>query len=700
MQQEFEFYKGQNDHLLKYYSGNNKYDLEYIRNCFNIKVVTTNYDGYDNYGRATLKECIDYVRQLDEVSVDIETTKKFGGAVSSQEGLDPYTTEIVMFQVGDLNTQFVIDTRFVDIQELVELLPSKLVIGQNLKFEYKHILHNYGVRLERLYDTMIAESLLYIGHGLNVGLKHLNQRYLNIKVDKSVRMGFLTIKKRQYYDKEISYGAEDILYPILIKELQLDAAKIKDLKKCLDLEFNFIPVLGDMEYKGLGFDSKQWMELYHKNKIVFKDYEKRLDKWVVDRHLTPFINSQYDMFEPDKEIECTINWGSSTQVVELFKLLKICPIEKSKSTGKMAYTVEAKVVKNSFNGINKKASDSNKELISIYLKYKELEQSCTTFGELFLKNVNPITKRLHSNYKQIINTGRVSSSGPNLQNIPGSKEYRKCFNCGDTQVIINADYSGQESVVLANQSMDQNMIDFYLKGSGDLHTHVAQSMFRIINNDPDLVIPPKELPDGSDNPEFTSDHNAQRSAAKAINFKLAYGGSAFTLKDDFKVDEDTAQEFIDTYFDAFPGLRSFFAESKKIALKDGYIHIDKVVNRKFFFKDIDKLPIYKEEKDWKNFFSLKGKYERASVNYRIQGTAGSITKLAGTLFRRWILDNKLENYVFITNIIHDEINVESTIFHSKLAAKALEKCMEDAGKPWCTVVPLSAGAVISTYWTH
>lgn len=212
-------------------------------------------------------------------------------------------------------------------------------------------------------------------------------------------------------------------------------------------------------------------------------------------------------------------------------------------------------------------------------------------------------------------------------------------------------------------------------------------MFRIIDNDPELVVTKKSHPE-------------KRQAAKAINFKLAYGGSAYTLKDDFKVDEETAQDFIDTYFDAFPGLRNFFKSSKRKSMRDGFIEIDPITKRKYFFKDIKNLRVYKQNKNWKEYFYLKGKYERAAVNYKIQGTAGSITKQAGVLFRNWILENNLSGKVDITNIIHDEINVESIKEYSEIAAKALEQCMETAGKPWCKTVPLKAEAKITSYWTH
>ena len=360
---------------------------------------------------STIEDCYNYLKDKKVISIDIETTRKYNKYID--EGLDPYTSKIVMLQIGDLNKQFVIDYRYTNISKLLSILTDKNIIkvGHNLKFEYKHIFHNEKVRINNLYDTMIVEQILYNGYGKRNGLKDLNKRYLNIEVDKSTRLEFLNIEDKEFTLKQIEYGAQDILYPLLIREKQLLEIENKNLSRCIDLEMLFLEVLGDIEYKGINFDKDIWLNTYNQNYQKYLSAKEELDKFIIDNYSdTNFIDRQLDLFST--EIKCNIKWTSSKQVIEFFKYLNICPKEVSKTTNKLSYTVNAKVVNSSLNTINKDISEELKDLIKKYLKFKELEQTCTTFGKDFLKYINPISKRLHSNYRQILNTGRISSSGP------------------------------------------------------------------------------------------------------------------------------------------------------------------------------------------------------------------------------------------------------------------------------------------------
>jgi DNA polymerase I-like protein with 3'-5' exonuclease and polymerase domains len=140
-------------------------------------------------------------------------------------------------------------------------------------------------------------------------------------------------------------------------------------------------------------------------------------------------------------------------------------------------------------------------------------------------------------------------------------------------------------------------------------------------------------------------------------------------------------------FSSFPELKSYFNKVQRETKKQGYILIDPITGRKNWFHK----PKGNKE---------QGSIDRAALNFPIQGRAGSITKFAGILFRRWILDNKLEDVISITNLVHDEINVEAREDYSELTATNLERCMVEAGKKWCKTVPLKADAVITNWWTH
>ena len=635
---------------------------------------------------STIEECYTYLKDKKIISLDIETTRKYGGNLSKEEGLDPYLSEIVMFQIGDKERQYIIDYRYIDITPLLPLLedPKITKIGQNIKFEYKHILHSNNIRLNNLYDTMIAEQILFNGLNVKANLETLNLKYLNKQVDKTIRLDFLTIGDNPFTYKQITYGAEDILYPILIREQQLLDIDIKKINNCISLEMLFIPVLGDIEYKGMHFDQEKWKETYKENTIKSKKVKDELDRFVLQHYPdTNFIEQQLDLFST--EIKCSINWSSPKQTIDFFRYLNICPQEVSKTTKKLSYTVNANVLKASLNTLNKDIIDEFKWLIKTYLLYKETEQSCTTFGIEFFKYVNPITGRLHSNYRQILNTGRISSSNPNLQNIPASENedypkgdsrrypFRRAFTAPKGYKIVNADYSGQEQIILANKSQDKDLIYFYEQDLGDMHTFVASKIF------PELK--------GLSLNDIKKYHSDKRQIAKSAGFAINYGGNGHTIAKNLGISSKQGDEVYNAYFNAFPGLKNYFNKIKKETLRNGYILIDPITNRKNWF--------YKPKTS-----KEVGKIERAALNYPIQGEAGGITKFAPILFRNWILKHNLSDKISITNIVHDEINVECHHDYTELASKNLEFCMKKAGEKWCKIIPLEAKAVITDFWTH
>jgi len=592
---------------------------------------------------STLQQCYDYCKTKKVLSIDIETTRKFN-KYGDKEGLSPYLSKIVMFQIGDNERQYVIDHRIVDITLLLPLLTSESIIkvGHNIKFEYTHILHNYNCRLNNVYDTQICDQIMFNGYDLEFNLAALNYRYLDKIVDKSTRLNFLTIGSRAFSSIEIKYGAEDVLHPMLIREQQLKRLESENLTSCFNLEMEFLPVLGDIEYKGINFNPEKWMDNYDANLAKLVVAEKELNEIVINGYFnTDFVDKQLNLFSA--EFQCSIQWTSSKQVIGFFKHLGICPKEVSKTTKRLSYTVNAKVIKASLFTMNKDVSEDIKVLIHKYISFKELGQSCTTFGKMFLNHINPITGRIHSSYWQILNTGRISSSNPNLQNIPANDGFRRCFDVPEGWKIINSDYAGQETVILANESMEENIINLINTG-GDMHCFVTKSL------NPEL----KDLSDD----EIKKHHKDKRQISKAAGFAINYGGNGFTISKNLGISAAEGDAAYEAYFKAFPQLKRFFNKTIKESMGKGFIEIDKLTHRKFYFQGLEYMDKLKEKKNWKLYNSLKGKYERACVNYIIQGAAGSVTKLAAVYYRRWILENKLEDSVFITNLIHDELNVE------------------------------------------
>ena len=706
----------------------------------------------DYKNKATLQECFDYCFKKEILGIDIETTRLYKqGTYDESEykaGLDPYLSKICMLQIGDIENQYVIDTRVIDISLLIPIFKTNILfVGHYLKFEYIHLKHNYNIVLENIYDTMLSDQVIFNGlgkskdnpEGLRFSLEALCDRYLGIKkqdnnlfnqdeddetIDKSTRLGFINIGDRDFTEKEIEYGAKDIEYPLLIKSLQEQNSYFP--KECLSLEFEFEKVLGDIELKGINFDKEKWINTYNEKLPI---YEFRLKK------LNTFIEQNYKNFctIPDlfnTEQNCDILWSSPDQVIQFLRFLNICPKEKSKQTKKMEWTCGAKSVLKLLprnlkelyeKDIDIDITDINTFLLN-YLLWNKSKQCCTTFGEEWLKNIHPITKRVHTSYTQILNTGRISSRNPNLQNLPADESYRQCFIQSIGNKFLNCDFSSQESRVLAEVSGDKKMLDFFNNGhpihKTDFHSFTGTNMFSLLRNDPDLIINKKDFPE-------------ERQIAKTISFKVAYGGSAYTLKDDFGTSEEEAQLFIDNFLNAFPDLKSYFKNCEENVLKTGYIIIDKTTNRRWFSPDFDKLEkinkeiwsyfpdnyrkLSKEQREkvkkevylknphvkdmWSLYFTIQSSLKRTSLNYPIQGLAGSQTKKSAVLFRKYCIENNLQDKLFLVNLIHDECSAEVNENFAEKGLQILKSKMIEGAQFFCEKVKMDAEGNINTNWS-
>jgi DNA polymerase-1 len=395
--------------------------------------------------------------------------------------------------------------------------------------------------------------------------------------------------------------------------------------------------------------------------------------------------------------------------------LGVDTLVKDKVTGKMKDSVDKKVL----------ASQKGKNpIIATYIEYTEHQKTVSTYGENWFEYINPVTRRIHSNYQQIMNTGRLSSGQrgdkkknlpqlPNMQNIPSDKRTRSCFQAREGYDLIVSDYSGQEQIVLANKSLDPDLLYFYSQGLGDMHSFVASKIFPELNGLP--------LDDIKNN------HKQKRQIAKGAGFAINYGGTGITIAQNLNVSMEKGEEVYQAYFKAFPGLADYFKEEKQKALKLGYIEFNGVSNRKCFipyFDDFRRLhgeiydtdgfwEDYKQEKNKnsekfreyykpkvREYFVKKGDIERMSLNYPIQGSSADITKLAGIYFFRYLIENNLLFKVYMSNVVHDEWIVECPEDMSETIKSKLKSCMEDAGDVFCKTIKLKADPVITKFWEH
>lgn len=436
-----------------------------------------------------LQQCIDYISTLETISVDTETT-----------GFNPYTCKLLSLQVGDKNIQYVIDCSKVNILPLKETLETKLCLLANAKFDWRFLYHS-GIDIKFIYDVFLAECVLFTGYNFNdrnkpnfigTSLEALALKYCNAQLDKSIRS---RINIEGFTERVIQYAADDIVYLEDIREAQLKEINKLQLDKVLDLENKVVRVFSMMEYQGIFVNRTKWVDVATKIKEINIQLEKDLDDIIViesknNIKLSKYTQVQADLFSDDIR-RTIINWASPKQKTTILNKLGI----------NISSVAEKELQK------NKHKHPIIKKLLELS-KFNKLESS---FGINFLKFINPITKRVHSNIWQILSTGRISMSEPNLQQIPAHSELgqviKACFIPKEGYKFVSADYSGMELRIIAEYSQDPTWVNVF-KNNEDLHSVLCAMTFDIPIEDVKLPFP--EKPDIS-----------YRFLQKTINFMLA-----------------------------------------------------------------------------------------------------------------------------------------------------------------------------------
>ena len=412
--------------------------------------------GWEIAKSISIKEALDMLFKEPILGFDTET-----------RGLNCFTDKILSSQFGTPKFQILFDHETVDIQLLKPLLESDILfVGQNLKFDIRY-LYYYGIVPKNVYDTWLAEILITNGLKYNGRtLKDLAFNYLGVTLDKTVRGEIIY---NGLNEATVNYALRDVEFILPIREKQMLIIRQFNLEVALNLENSFVKVLAYIEHCGIKLDTTKWMAKYERNKKDLIAAEKGLNQYLADNGFKEYFDAQLNLFSDEKI--CLMNWNSSTQVVPFFNKLGINTTEFKK--GEEHETVNAKVL------------DKQKKefpFIVDYLKYKELFKECSTYGESWLTFSEASTGRIHTNFTQLMDTTRISSGDkkrglPNMCNLPSDAETRSCFISEPGQVMIDADYSGQETVVLANLSQDRGMIEFFRNGFGDQHSFVASKMF-------------------------------------------------------------------------------------------------------------------------------------------------------------------------------------------------------------------------------
>lgn len=513
--------------------------------------------------------------------------------------------------------------------------PNIELIGQNLKFDFA-ILREQGLPIERpVYDTML-ESYVFNSTATRHDMDSLAQYYLQYKPIAYEEVTGKGAKQINFADVEIetalTYSAEDAditlrlhnhLWPLLDNE-----SKLKTLYQTI--EAPLMPVLGRMEETGVKVDPNL---LHAQSKEIAKTIQ----------HLEEQV---YIMAGTD------FNLGSPKQLQEvLYEKLKL-PILAKTPTGQPS-TAE--------NVLQELSHDF--ELPRLILEYRSLSKLKSTYTDKLPEQINPKTGRIHTSYHQAVTaTGRLSSTDPNLQNIPVRTEegrrIRKAFIAESGYQILAADYSQIELRIMAHLSEDTGLLSAF-HANQDIHRATASEIFGV----------PLDA--------VSSD---QRRKAKAINFGLIYGMSAFGLAKQIDSEREVAAEYMDIYFKRYPGVKVYMETTREKASKQGFV--ETLFGRRLYLPDIRSKQVMK-----------KRAAERAAINAPMQGTAADIIKRAMISLDAWQKTN--DNRVRMIMQVHDELVFEVRDDFVNEAKKMIADYMEHAAD---LAVPLLVGIGIGANW--
>ena len=561
-------------------------------NLATLHTLNCNYQLVDNEEK--LSQLLQNIVTQSVLSLDTETTST-----------DPIRAELVgmSFSYAENQAFYVpvpadrseaqkIVDRFRPVFENREIMK----VGQNIKYDML-VLANYGVQLQGpLFDTMVAHYVLQ--PELRHNMDYLAEIYLNYQTihieeligPKGKNQGNMRdLPPASVYE----YACEDADVTLKLKnklEKELDENNVRKLFE--EIEMPLIPVLAYMERNGGRIDTEALKEPSRHFTLRMKQIEEEV----------------YQLAGTE------FNIASPKQVGEvLFDRLKI--VEKAKKTKTGQYVTSEEVLE-SLRGKH--------EVVGKILEHRGLKKLLGTYIDALPQLINPETGRIHTSFNQTVTaTGRLSSSNPNLQNIPirneDGKEIRKAFIPDDGCIFFSADYSQIELRIMAHLSGDPHMIEAFQKGQ-DIHAATASKIYKV----------PLE--------EVTRE---QRSKAKTANFGIIYGISVFGLAERLNVDRKEAKELIDGYFENYPHVKEYMDESIRIARERGYI--ETIFKRKRYLPDINSRNAV-----------VRGYAERNAINAPIQGSAADIIKVAMVRIYQRFLKERIQSKMILQ--VHDELN--------------------------------------------
>jgi DNA polymerase-1 len=599
----------------------------------------------DNYQTLfTRKDLKDWSSKLDKCkvfaidtetnSLDTVTANLVGISLSVKEGSGCYIPIGHEYEgcPKQLTLQQVID----EIGKAIERNKEKAV-GQNLKFDIP-ILSRHGIVIDKFHaDTMLMSYVLN-STATRHGMDKLAMYYLNYETIKYGDVAGTASKQISFSEVEIdtasNYAAEDadITLRLFNKLDELLKEKPSQVKLLKELEYPLVHVLSRVEQNGAKID---------KNKL--KEHSKELSAKISDLTAQAYKISGEEF-----------NLDSPKQLLEVLYVKLKLPVLKKTPKGQPSTNEETL-----------QRLSEEYELPKIILKYRTLAKLKSTYTDSLIRIENPSTKRIHTSYQQAItSTGRLSSTEPNLQNIPiktsEGRRIREAFIPEKGNVLISADYSQIELRIMAHLSKDKNLTNAFNKGV-DVHSSTAAEVFGV------------KIEDVKDE---------QRRSAKAINFGLMYGMSAFGLTRQLDIPRADAQKYLDTYFERYTGVKDYMANTKAQAKEDMFV--ETIMGRRLYLNEINAANGLRRQAA-----------ERAAINAPLQGSAADIIKKAMIDINAF-LDKELPETKMIMQV-HDELIFETPKTNAKEILNLMKDMMEKAVK---LDIPLIADAAIGKNWNE